>query len=125
MKNLMLTLAFVLGILTVSNAQSIKETGKNEKSSMEMKAHVCTDACKEAGHCVYAHGEKGHTCAEACSKAMQGQNHEGHKHDMKMESKPHTCSDACKDGSHAYMHGEEGHTCTAACKMDMKEEDKK
>jgi hypothetical protein len=33
-----------------------------------LKKHHCTEACKKAGHHVYAHGEKGHVCTAACEK---------------------------------------------------------
>ena len=36
--------------------------GGQEKA---LKDHVCTEACKKAGKCVYAHGEKGHKCTAA------------------------------------------------------------
>lgn len=35
-------------------------------STMELKDHVCTNACHSAGKCVMAHGEKGHTCDANC-----------------------------------------------------------
>ena len=34
---------------------------------MAMKDHKCTKACKDSKH-VYAHGEKGHVCGDACKK---------------------------------------------------------
>lgn len=34
---------------------------------MAMKDHKCTKACKDGKH-VYAHGEKGHVCGDACKK---------------------------------------------------------
>ncbi|HRI00915.1 MAG TPA: hypothetical protein PK006_07685 [Saprospiraceae bacterium] len=37
-------------------------------TTIEMKDHVCTDACHSAGKCVMAHGEKGHTCDANCKK---------------------------------------------------------
>lgn len=59
-------------------------------------AHVCTDACKDGNH-MYAHGDVGHTCTEACGTA-------------------HTCTDKCAGGAnHVYAHGEAGHTCTEEC----------
>ena len=36
-------------------------------SKMAMKDHKCTAACKDGKH-VYAHGEKGHVCTDACKK---------------------------------------------------------
>ncbi len=38
-----------------------------ETAPVVMKDHVCTVACKDGAH-VYAHGEKGHTCGDACKK---------------------------------------------------------
>ncbi|NOT92833.1 hypothetical protein [Ferruginibacter sp.] len=40
---------------------------KKKKAKTAMKAHVCTNACKSGTH-MYLHGEKGHTCGEACMK---------------------------------------------------------
>ncbi|MBP6313417.1 MAG: ester cyclase [Flavobacteriales bacterium] len=34
------------------------------------KEHVCSDKCKGDKH-LYAHGEKGHECAEECKKVME------------------------------------------------------
>ncbi len=34
-------------------------------TTIAMKDHVCTNACKDGNH-VYTHGEKGHVCTEAC-----------------------------------------------------------
>jgi hypothetical protein len=68
---------------------TVKETPKTT-----LAAHVCTDQCKEGNH-LYAHGEEGHTCSEACMK-------------------DHSCTGECKDGNHAYAHGEKGHTCASA-----------
>lgn len=38
--------------------------------NMEMKEHICSDACKEEKH-LYAHGEKEHQCNEECMKMNQ------------------------------------------------------
>ena len=43
---------------------------------MAAVAHVCGADCKDGNH-MYAHGEVGHTCTEACGAA-------------------HTCTDKCK-----------------------------
>ncbi|MBM3415876.1 MAG: hypothetical protein FJY20_05405 [Bacteroidetes bacterium] len=75
------------------------ENTVKEAPKATLAAHVCTDACKDGNH-VYAHGEEGHTCSEAC---------------MKSGSRAHACTDKCKDGNHVFAHGEEGHTCTAEC----------
>ncbi|MVT12155.1 hypothetical protein [Chitinophaga tropicalis] len=40
---------------------------KTEKK-MKLKDHVCTQTCHDSGKHVYAHGEKGHTCTDACKK---------------------------------------------------------
>jgi len=79
---------------------------------MELKDHVCSDACHEAGHCVMIHGEKGHKCSAECKMA---------KADEKaMDLKDHVCSDACKAAGHCVMaHGEKGHTCSEACHSKM------
>jgi hypothetical protein len=65
------------------------------------KEHACAADCKDGNH-VYAHGEKNHTCGDACKKdgAMM--------HD-------HKCADQCKDGKHVYAHGEKDHACGEAC----------
>ncbi len=34
-----------------------------------LKEHKCTKACTKTKH-VYAHGEKGHVCDDACKKMM-------------------------------------------------------
>jgi hypothetical protein len=114
-KKLILTLVVLAGSFTVSLGQSTdKKETIVEKKATEMKDHLCTDACKEAGKCVHAHGEKGHTCDMTCAEDMKGSNHKGeghvgHGHEMKMEMemKAHECS--------ADAHGEKGHTCTSAC----------
>ena len=36
---------------------------------MELKPHKCSSACSMRG-CAYVHGEKGHTCTDACKKKM-------------------------------------------------------
>ncbi len=81
MKKMFLAIALV-GLVFASNAQT---NSKKDKGKKEMKAHVCTAACKDGKH-MYAHGEAGHVCTEAC------------KTDKKMPA-----------------HGEKGHVCTAAC----------
>ena len=65
--------AALLGMCFAMNAQGTGETKKMDKKmdkmekKEEMKAHACTAACKD-GHHVYAHGEKGHHCTDACHK---------------------------------------------------------
>ncbi|MGQ0738449.1 MAG: hypothetical protein ACT4OJ_05260 [Bacteroidota bacterium] len=76
-------------------ADKIETTVKDASTTTtQLVAHVCTDQCKDGNH-LYAHGEEGHTCSEACMKS-------------------HSCTEACKDGNHVYAHGEKGHTCASA-----------
>lgn len=46
-------------------AQHSVTDSTSNTTTIALKDHVCTDACKNGNH-VYAHGEKGHTCTEAC-----------------------------------------------------------
>ena len=55
---------FMTGFLSTS---AFAQTDKKTDSKMEMKDHKCTKACTKEKH-MYAHGEKGHTCGEACKK---------------------------------------------------------
>jgi|GEM_PF-987498 len=83
-----------------NGADKIESTVKDASSAAtQLVAHVCTDQCKDGNH-LYAHGEEGHTCSEAC---------------LKDRAKAHVCTDKCKDGNHKYAHSEEGHTCTEEC----------
>ena len=67
MKKLFLSVA-VIGMFTVLNAQTSQSLPANKESSKPMlKEHSCTAACKDGKH-VYAHGEKGHVCTDACHK---------------------------------------------------------
>jgi uncharacterized lipoprotein NlpE involved in copper resistance len=75
----------------VAGEEKIENTVKEAPAILA--AHVCTDACKDGNH-LYAHGEEGHTCSEACLKT-------------------HTCTEACKDGNHVYAHGEKDHVCAS------------
>ncbi len=99
MKKLLMCAIVFMGVGFVVSAQTTSTTTKkatNEK--MAMKEHVCTDACKKAGKCVMATGEK---CTKpCCSKDKKGM-------------KAHVCTDACKKAGKCVMaHGEKGHTCT-------------
>jgi hypothetical protein len=60
MKKVLLA-ALLLGTTALGSVQAA-DGGK-------LKKHHCTEACKKAGHHVYAHGEKGHVCTAACEKA--------------------------------------------------------
>ena len=109
MKKVIFLIALIIGISAAAMAQLSSQKEKKENSKMELKDHVCTDACHTSGHCVYAHGEKGHTCTSACAAAPAGSS--------AMELKDHVCTDACHTSGHCvYAHGEKGHECTDACK---------
>lgn len=108
MKKLILAISFMVGISVVANAQNPSKKEMNKTHTIEMKDHVCTDACHTSGDCVYAHGEKGHVCTDEC-KTMSTTKA------TSMDMKDHVCTTACKDGKHAFAHGEKGHVCTAEC----------
>ena len=58
---------FMTGFLsTGAFAQTDKKT-ESKMDKMALKEHKCTKACTKEKH-IYAHGEKGHTCGEACKK---------------------------------------------------------
>jgi len=69
MKKLILAFAMILSISISLSAQSTSKDAKNDKPKTELKAHVCTDACKNGKH-VLAHGEKGHVCTKECKMKM-------------------------------------------------------
>lgn len=46
-------------------AQHPASDSTGNTTTVALKDHVCTDACKSGNH-VFAHGEKGHTCTDAC-----------------------------------------------------------
>lgn len=43
---------------------------QKEQKKETLKEHKCTKACTKDKH-VYAHGEKGHVCGDACKKMME------------------------------------------------------
>jgi len=116
MKHLTILLVLVFAALSFSLAQDKKadpqKSPKNVKKAMvmQLKDHVCTDACKEGKH-VFKHGEKGHVCTSECKQAEMNKQKKG-----PMSLKEHTCTSACTEGNHSYLHGEKGHVCTEACK---------
>ena len=63
--------ALFISLVSVSFAQdktpATPKKAKTTKTTMKLKDHVCTDACKDGNH-VYKHGEKGHVCTAACKK---------------------------------------------------------
>ena len=46
--------------------QQAAGNGATNTTTVALKEHVCTDACKDGNH-VYAHGEKGHVCGPDCA----------------------------------------------------------
>lgn len=102
MKKLLLSSLLVMGIGFVASAQTAPVKEKAPKEKIAVKEHVCTDACKKAGKCVIATGEK-------CTKACCAKNKKG--------IKAHVCTDACKKAGKCIMaHGEIGHVCIKECK---------
>ncbi|MCB9169854.1 MAG: hypothetical protein H6594_05805 [Flavobacteriales bacterium] len=114
MKRALIIAALLVGTTSI-RAQEGASSKDKEAMQAPLKEHVCTDACKQAGHHVYAHGEKGHVCSEECMK-MHGE--EG--------MREHVCTDACKKaGHHVYAHGEKGHVCSEECmKMHQEKENR-
>jgi uncharacterized alpha/beta hydrolase family protein len=111
MKKLFFVLVVFVSISFAANAQTTTKKEKKEAPKTELKEHVCTDACHATGHCVYAHGEKGHVCTEDCKKMTSSSE--------QVELKDHVCTAACKSDKHVYAHGEKGHVCTDDCKKKM------
>jgi septal ring-binding cell division protein DamX len=111
MKQVILAVAIFIGISVSANAQTSSNKETKEEQKMELKDHKCTEACHTSGHCVLAHGEKGHTCTVDCKKMETNSS--------QAEMKEHVCTEACKNGQHMYVHGETGHTCGETCKKKM------
>lgn len=110
-------IAAIVGFTFAAQAQATKQVGKKEQPTRQvtkkepaktgqaqLKAHVCTSACKTDKH-VYAHGEIGHICGAEC-KTMMSKNE---------VLKDHVCTSACKEGKHLYAHGEKWHVCGKEC----------
>ncbi len=125
MKHVLLMMVVLLGISVSVNAQTSSIKMKKEKHKVALKEHVCTDACHTAGHCMYAHGEKGHECTEECKKMdMKKMDMKKMKTDgmemKKMGLKDHVCTDACHNAGHCvFAHGEKGHECGDECKKKI------
>ena len=77
----------------------------------ELKDHVCTAACKEAGKCVYACGEKGHVCTDACHADAKT----NHKCTDKCTAGTHKCGDHCGCGDSCACTAE--NSCSDQCKI--------
>ena len=113
MKKVLMMFAFLAFAVAMNaqNPQSAQAPAPAKKANVsKYKDHVCNADCKPDNHALL-HGEKGHSCGDACKKMS---------HAKKAE---HTCAAECKDGKHAYAHGEKGHSCGAACK-NMKHDKK-
>jgi len=70
MKKLFVAVALLTSVVLVNAQSSTTTTTKETKTTTkttQLKDHVCTAACKDGKH-VYAHGEKGHKCTDACKK---------------------------------------------------------
>ncbi len=72
MKKLLVATA-LLAIIAGANAHSIgqqhqeNKKGKAKKEMKKGKEHTCNSSCTKEAH-AFKHGEKGHTCTEACHK---------------------------------------------------------
>ncbi|HWY34097.1 MAG TPA: hypothetical protein VNX68_05585 [Nitrosopumilaceae archaeon] len=60
MKQMFMALTIITGMSVAAMSQSPNQE--------KLKKHHCTAACTKGKH-VYAHGEKGHVCTDACKKA--------------------------------------------------------
>lgn len=120
MKNLIFAIALFIGLTGTINAQTSSQEEQKEKAKTELRDHTCTDACKTAGECVIAHGEKGHTCDATCktmesTKCNTKEAAKAKKCCSKTKAKD--CSASSKKGTENPAHGEKGHACTESCKM--------
>ena len=89
MKKVIFAIALFVGVSATANAQTSSKKEKSKNPKMEMKNHVCSNACMAGTH-VYAHGEKGHQCTKECANLQK------EKASKKMVN--HVCTDACKHG---------------------------
>ena len=66
MKILLIAMAtfFAVGTISAQDGKGNTKAATKKESTVKLKDHVCTNACKDG--CVYAHGEKGHKCTSAC-----------------------------------------------------------
>lgn len=62
------TFASILLMTGFLSTATFAQTDKKMEKMAE-KEHKCTKACTKEKH-AYAHGEKGHTCGDACKKMM-------------------------------------------------------
>jgi len=129
MKKFLMMLAFA-GFVGTANAQT------SAANATDLKQHACTASCSKEAH-AYLHGEKDHTCTEACTSAVskdmkaagccagkkqgascaKGAKADGHAdaHSDAHATMEHACTTACADGKHTYACGEKGHECSTAC----------
>jgi hypothetical protein len=120
-----LLLLVCAGFIGAANAQTGTTT------TADLKEHVCSATCTKEAH-VLLHGEKGHTCTEACTalttekkaagccagKKEGATCAKGAKAEAQAEAhaaKEHACTAACTEGKHTYACGEKGHECGTAC----------
>lgn len=65
----MKTVKTFAAILLLTGFLSTNALAQKDTKKEVLKEHKCTAACTKAKH-MYAHGEKGHTCGDACKKMM-------------------------------------------------------
>jgi len=71
---------FVVKAINVNREEGkiiISEKKAHDEQMAEIE-HVCTDDCTEEG-CSFKHGEKGHTCTDACSTDDGHEDHDDHE----------------------------------------------
>ena len=61
--------SLLMGSFLIMSAPTMAQQKDTKKEVL--KEHKCTKACTKDKH-VYAHGEKGHVCGDACKKMMKG-----------------------------------------------------
>ena len=110
--------SFTLNAQDAATKATDAKPGEVHKLSTAHKDHKCTAACKEAGACVMAHGEKGHKCSSTCGAETTS------VATPPVDATPapspalkaHVSTAKCKDaGKCVSACGEKGHTCSAAC----------
>lgn len=65
-KVFMLLTVATLALASCGGGDKKDDKKEGEKKEAGLKDHLCTERCHEAGHCVMAHGEKGHECSDEC-----------------------------------------------------------
>ncbi len=71
MKKAILSVAVIAAMLTAGAQNNMQQTNSKKampkKEAAKGKEHVCNSSCTKQAH-AYMHGEKGHTCTDACHK---------------------------------------------------------